>query len=204
MSSIKPSIFRELFTVLRISIFEVVYGSVLLTIIIIPTIFSSVYVSFFNDYPQENVYELIRTFINKFFDISYIGAVGTFIVWALFGLIVYCLIWILTVIFVDARNNIVISEAFIHPDSFHKSNYWSALLMRRVLYFFIMFGSLLFLIFLISVIPVLISSFVFIKDELFDNTEIALASLIVPFMWLIGWHILVIMRRLLLISGSDD
>lgn len=53
--------------------------------------------------------------------------------WFIIGTLAYFLIWFVTNIVIDIRNDIAISVAFIHPRSFHQSNYWTAVAIRSTL-----------------------------------------------------------------------
>lgn len=53
--------------------------------------------------------------------------------WFIIGTLAYSLIWFVTNVCIDIRNDIAISVAFIHPRSFHQSNYWSAVAIRSIL-----------------------------------------------------------------------
>lgn len=53
--------------------------------------------------------------------------------WFVIGTAVYILLWFVANILIDSYNNIVVSAAFVHPQSFHQSHYWTAILARGVL-----------------------------------------------------------------------
>jgi hypothetical protein len=53
--------------------------------------------------------------------------------WFIVGTAVYIFLWFITNILIDTYNNIVVSAAFVHPQSFHQSEYWAAILARVVL-----------------------------------------------------------------------
>jgi hypothetical protein len=50
--------------------------------------------------------------------------------WFIVGAITYILIWFVTNIVIDVYNDIVISAAFLHPRSFHQSDYWASIAAR--------------------------------------------------------------------------
>lgn len=50
--------------------------------------------------------------------------------WFLLGTLAYFLIWFTINLLVDTYNNILISAAFVHPRSFHQSDYWVAVTGR--------------------------------------------------------------------------
>lgn len=53
--------------------------------------------------------------------------------WFLVGAGVYIMLWFIANILIDMYNNIVVSAAFVHPQSFHQSEYWVAIAARTVL-----------------------------------------------------------------------
>lgn len=53
--------------------------------------------------------------------------------WFVVGAIVYILLWFIANVIIDAYNNVVISAAFVHPKSFHQSEYWAAIAARNTL-----------------------------------------------------------------------
>jgi hypothetical protein len=53
--------------------------------------------------------------------------------WFMIGTLAYFIVWFVCNIFIDVRNNIAISVAFIHPQSFHQSDYWGSLVLKTVL-----------------------------------------------------------------------
>lgn len=52
--------------------------------------------------------------------------------WFLLGTFAYFAIWFTINLLVDAYNNILISAAFVHPRSFHQSDYWLAVTGRAI------------------------------------------------------------------------
>lgn len=62
--------------------------------------------------------------MNNYSDVS-----GAFF-WFLAGAILYLIIWITAVILIDWYNDVLVSTSFIHPRSFHQSEYWTAIVGR--------------------------------------------------------------------------
>jgi len=58
---------------------------------------------------------------------------STAFVWFVVGGFVYIMGWILLVIIIDIYNDLVVSYAFIHPNSFQQSKYWTAIIGRVIL-----------------------------------------------------------------------
>lgn len=55
------------------------------------------------------------------------------LLWFLVGAVIYILLWAAIVIIIDGYNNILVSTAFIHPKSFHQSDYWAAIAGRALI-----------------------------------------------------------------------
>jgi hypothetical protein len=53
--------------------------------------------------------------------------------WFIVGGIVYAIAWAIITIVVDIRNDIRISSTFIHPRSFHQSDFWLSVVARTLL-----------------------------------------------------------------------
>jgi hypothetical protein len=82
----------------------------------------------------------VNTILKFWSDIDYLydlnsiwNNVSAVIFWALLGSILYTLIWSIVVIIIDSYNNLLISTRFVHPDSFHQSSYWAAIIARTLL-----------------------------------------------------------------------
>ena len=61
------------------------------------------------------------------------GRLFLFGFWFLIGTVTYVIAWSLITMLIDLRNDIEISASFVHPKSFHKSDYWASILSRVVL-----------------------------------------------------------------------
>ena len=53
--------------------------------------------------------------------------------WFLLGAVIYIIGWVVVVVIVNTFDDILISEAFIHPSSFNSSRYWTAIMGRTLL-----------------------------------------------------------------------
>lgn len=53
--------------------------------------------------------------------------------WFFIGTVTYVVAWSVITMLVDISNDIKISSSFVHPKSFHKSDYWLSILSRLVL-----------------------------------------------------------------------
>ena len=61
------------------------------------------------------------------------GRMFLFGLWFLIGTVVYIIAWATVTLLVDLSKDIQVSSSFVHPRSFHKSNYWLAILTRGIL-----------------------------------------------------------------------
>jgi hypothetical protein len=52
--------------------------------------------------------------------------------WMIVGAVIYIIFWLAINIIIDSYNNIVVSQAFVHPNSFQKSRYWFAVVGRII------------------------------------------------------------------------
>lgn len=61
------------------------------------------------------------------------GRFFLFGLWFFIGTVVYILSWALVTILIDINRDIKVSSSFVHPQSFHQSDYWTAILARFTL-----------------------------------------------------------------------
>lgn len=76
-----------------------------------------------------------------------LGRVFLFGFWFFVGAITYIFTWSAISSLVNLRRDINISDRYVHPDSFHKSDYWGAIIGRTVVRLAASLSLLLFLIF---------------------------------------------------------
>lgn len=81
--------------------------------------------------------DITESFKQYFEDLNYkydltsaLDNVSSVLVWAVIGATVYLVIWAIIVLSIDAYNDLVISTRFVHPESFHQSDYWMAIMLR--------------------------------------------------------------------------
>lgn len=67
---------------------------------------------------------------NRFDFASYWNPLSNAFLWFALGSILYLLFWTLIVTIVDGYNDIIVSTRFMHPRSFHQSDYWTAIVGR--------------------------------------------------------------------------
>lgn len=53
--------------------------------------------------------------------------------WFLIGTVTYIVAWAVITMIIDISNDIRVSSSFVHPKSFHKSDYWASILSRAIL-----------------------------------------------------------------------
>ncbi len=120
----------------------------------------------------------------------------TLLVWMIIGLIVFSLSWALIVILMDIRNDFVVSEYFVHPNSFHKSNYWFAVMSRAILTVTVYAVIFLYVFLLLRSVPIMYSSLRTLIGEGLEGFAIsALSALLALGSWLLGWHLIAVVWR---------
>lgn len=73
---------------------------------------------------------LVRDAIATFDGASIAAKLLLFGFWFMVGTILYFIVWFGISLVIDIYNDIVISAAFMHPRSFHQSQYWTAIAGR--------------------------------------------------------------------------
>lgn len=61
------------------------------------------------------------------------GRFFLFGLWFFIGTITYIIAWSVITMLIDISNDIKVSSSFVHPKSFHKSDFWLSILSRAVL-----------------------------------------------------------------------
>lgn len=61
------------------------------------------------------------------------GRIFLFGLWFLIGTITYIVAWSIITMLIDISNDIKVSNSFVHPNSFHKSDYWLSIMSRGLL-----------------------------------------------------------------------
>lgn len=62
-----------------------------------------------------------------------LGTYFLFALWFLIGSVVYMLVWALVTILVDMSRDIRVAKSFVHPNSFHQSEYWFSVAGRTTI-----------------------------------------------------------------------
>lgn len=61
------------------------------------------------------------------------GRIFLFAFWFVIGTVTYVVAWSVITMMIDLRNDLEVSSSFVHPKSFHQSDYWTAIASRVVL-----------------------------------------------------------------------
>ena len=61
------------------------------------------------------------------------GRVFLFGLWFIIGTLTYIIAWSAITLLIDISNDLKVSNSFVHPKSFHQSDYWVSILSRAVL-----------------------------------------------------------------------
>ncbi|CAN5461840.1 hypothetical protein BH10PAT3_BH10PAT3_6160 [soil metagenome] len=74
-----------------------------------------------------------RFWVNLVEKVNGYNSFSNVLIWFLAGAVLYLIIWISAVILIDWYNDVLISTSFIHPKSFHQSDYWVAIVGRMLI-----------------------------------------------------------------------
>lgn len=189
--------FREkLVSLLKPSLPEVVIGISIVVVLLLAGAISAYLEHFPLIADLRTNFNALTQDIGEALDTQFVTNLVSLFFWALVGLSVYSLLWILFVVIIDLRNDIVVSEYFLHPRSLHKADYWVATLSRRVIVLtgYIFIG--LYVILLLWSLPIMYEStrnlFLQETSTLFGAAVYCLLAL---GSWLLGWHLVLIVRR---------
>lgn len=124
--------------------------------------------------------------------------------WFIIGGIAYTVVWATITIIVDIRNDIRVSESFIHPRSFRKSDYWLSIVARTAVRAIAGIALLFYTVFWLWIFaPVYVNA----DERLINNTSdmrnvsdflLSLIGIVVTL------HIAAILIRLALLHPSRD
>jgi len=73
------------------------------------------------------------TFLEFLSQNDQLGTYFLFGLWFLIGAVVYMLLWTLATILIDMQRDIRVSSSFVHPQSWHKSDYWLSVAGRATI-----------------------------------------------------------------------
>lgn len=130
------------------------------------------------------------------------GKFFLFGVWFIIGTVVYIIAWSIITIVVDVNRDIKVSSSFVHPNSFHQSNYWLAIIVRWLLRAMSGVALVFYGVFwIIGLAPVWIDSFANVLTGgmgIHSLTELLLALLSIA----VTLHIAAILLRIMLLRAD--
>lgn len=124
--------------------------------------------------------------------------------WFIIGGIIYTLVWAISTIVIDIRNDLRISESFVHPRSFHKSDFWASIIARTAVRAIASIALIFYVVFWLWVFaPVAVSAAIrfFNNARSFSNILDMVLSLIGI---IITLHIVTVLIRLAMLRPSAD
>ena len=182
---------------MQISFIELVIAGIALVLLGLQALLSVImHDSYFTSYTA-SFYKAIASFIDRISHTSPAINTITLLFWAIIGLIVYSLFWMLLVMIIDIRGDIVISQYFVHSSSFYQSSFWLAAVSRIVLSvtFYAVTGA--YFILLLRGIPSIYTALrLTFSSGIKQESGSITVTLLLLVAWLAGWHMLVVFRRL--------
>lgn len=130
------------------------------------------------------------------------SSIASFLLWGLVGIVLYLVAWTLIVAYVDTKNDLVIGEMFVHPDSFHKKDYWVSVLGRKLCVVFGIVAVPLFLFGLLITIPNLATALDFYGSTRAWNISYLAQQIAFIAAWFTCLHLLVVSRRIYILKIS--
>jgi hypothetical protein len=192
----KQSRLEKLLSLIRVSLPEAVLGLILITGLLLAAATSA----YLTNFPLlSDLQSSFNTFTDQLgaeLDTPFVTNVVSLFFWALVGLTLYSLLWALFVVLIDLRNDIVVSEHFLHPRSFHKSDFWLASISRRIIIVtaYTVIAAYIFL--LLSSLPIVYDTFRDLFLQGFQQLPMTTLSSLLAFgSWLLGWHVVIVIRR---------
>jgi hypothetical protein len=144
----------------------------------------------------QNLFSAIAEKIGIFLDTPLVTNIVTIFFWALIGLIIFSLVWSMLVVLMDVKNDIVVAEYFVHPRSFHKSDFLLAAISRRVILVTAYAIIAVYAYLLLRSLPIVFESIrnLFLQDK--NNLAMyALTTTLALGSWILGWHLILVVRR---------
>lgn len=188
---------NELSSLLGLSWLEVLLGGLAIVALFIRAGLSTLFTAYGVNQKVHDISESLRKSAGSFANLQIIRSSTATLLWALVGLVIVSLLWAMVVVIVDARNDLVISESFLHPHSFHKSHFWLAAMARRLIAAVLYASLAVYIFLLLRSTPIVYKSL----HDLFSNNyggfgHTAPTALLAIFIWLAGWHLTAVIRRL--------
>jgi hypothetical protein len=197
MDQDKQSHAQKILSIVRISGTELVIAACVIAILMLIGAVSAYLEELSAVAEVRTLFSLIGENIGDFFNTPLVTNIVTLFFWGLVGLILYSLLWSLFVMFMDISSDIVVSQYFVHPRSFHKSNFWLAALSRRVIVITAYLVIGIYILLLLGSLPIIYNSIRMLFIQGWDGLAATTLSSVLAFgSWLLGWHLVVIVRRL--------
>ncbi len=197
MSPLSNKTKNDIRSLIGLSWLEVLLGGIAIIALSARAAISVFFTEFGVNKEMHDVVESLRNTLRSFTDLTFVRNGMNLLLWGLVGLVLISLVWALIVIIVDTRNDIVISEAFLHPHSFHKADFAIAAIARRLIDATLLMAIAIYVFLLLRGTPVVYSSVFSLFN--FRNGFLPLTlstTLIALSTWLAGWHLTIIIRRL--------
>jgi hypothetical protein len=197
MDQDKQSHAQKILSIVRISGTELVIAACVIAILMLIGAVSAYLEELSAVAEVRTLFSLIGENIGDFFNTPLVTNIVTLFFWGLVGLILYSLLWSLFVMFMDISSDIVVSQYFVHPRSFHKSNFLLAALSRRVIVITAYLVIGIYILLLLGSLPIIYNSIRMLFIQGWDGLAATTLSSVLAFgSWLLGWHLVVIVRRL--------
>lgn len=188
---------NEVRSLIGLSWLEVLLGGLALIALSARAALSVFFTAFGVNKEMHDVIASLRDAAGSFTSLPTVRSGMNLLLWILIGLILVSLVWALIVVIVDTRNDIVISQAFLHPHSFHKSQYWIAAVARRLIAAVLISSMAIYIFLLLRGTPIIYGSILSLFSYRTSVLTITVPSaLLAIVMWLAGWHLIAIVRRL--------
>jgi hypothetical protein len=187
---------QRIFNLVRINLVELIIGVGFIAILFLIAAVNVYMVEMELVSDLRNSISITLEQVGTFFDTPLVTNAVTLFFWGTVGLLLYTLLWSLFVMFVDVRSDIVVSEYFVHPRSFHKSNFWLATLSRRIVLVtaYLIIG--IYIVLLFRSFPIIFESVSTVFSQgLRSLPSTSFQSILAFASWLLGWHLIVVVRR---------
>lgn len=107
-----------------------------LVIVLFFMIGAYLYSSMTTDSQAVSIADMLRSsftiYLDQFDTQDWAPALTTFLFWLLIGSLVYILFWHVLTFIINVYNDVVITKTYVHPRSFHASEYWYAIAGRTL------------------------------------------------------------------------
>lgn len=187
---------QQIYNFIEVSWIELLISGVVLMFIILKAVVDVLVFDLALSNYVDSFFGAISSYTEKFTQSVMAANIVTALFWAVMGLIIYSLCWTLVVMVMDVRSDILISQYFFNNKSFHQSSFWLASVSRRVVATTLFIVIVIYGFLLIKGLPIVFNSIVtLISDGIRQAPTDISATMILVGSWLLGWHLLVVIRR---------